>query len=262
MRSLALALAAAALVACGSPAPEISRGVGPGAMTSAPRFVDLDPHDWTDRSPWNYPVHGVDVSRWQGDIDWNRLRASGAAFAFIKATEGDDHADDRFAANWRAAQRAGVPRGAYHFYYFCSSAADQAAWFIRNVPREPGALPPVLDVEWNAKSRTCRLRPGPEVVRTEMGVFITAVRRRYGQRPVVYVTPDFYRENELWRISGVSFWLRSVAGHPAATYPGQDWAFWQYTGTGMIPGIDGPADINVFAGSPTQWQAWVAEHRL
>ncbi len=257
MRLLAMILAAA-LAACGSPAPEVGRSVA----TSAPRFDDHEPHDWSDRTPWHYPVHGIDVSKWQGEIDWPRVRASRASFAFIKATEGDDHADDRFAANWRAAARAGVPRGAYHFYYFCSSAADQAAWFIRHVPKERGALPPVLDMEWNHLSRTCPYRPGPAVVRAEMGVFLATVARHYGQRPVVYVTPDFYRENELGRLSNVSFWLRSVAGHPSATYPGQDWAFWQYTGTGVVPGIAGAADINVFAGSPGQWRAWVARHSL
>jgi lysozyme len=75
-------------------------------------FLDSDPHDWIDRSPAHYGVHGVDVSKWQGDIDWRRVRASGAAFAFIKATEGDDHMDDRFAENWVAAGMTEIPPGA------------------------------------------------------------------------------------------------------------------------------------------------------
>lgn len=258
MRLLALALALVA-AACGAPAPEVSTR---SVATVAPRFLDHDPHDWTDRSPWHYAVHGVDVSRWQGTIDWPRVRASGAAFAFIKATEGGDHVDDRFAENWAAAGRAGIPRGAYHFYYFCRSGAEQAAWFIRNVPKERGALPPVLDMEWNHKSRTCPQRPGPATVRAEMGAFLATVVRHYGQRPVIYVTPDFYAQNELWRLNGYHFWLRSVAGHPSTTYPGQEWAFWQYTGTGRVPGISGPADINAFAGSPAQWRAWVASQQL
>ena len=95
-----------------------------------------------------------------------------------------------------------------------------------------------------------------------MAVFLDLVTRYYDQRPVIYVTPDFYRENGLGRLTGASFWLRSVAGHPATTYPGQDWAFWQYTGTGVVPGISGPADLNAFAGSPAQWRAWVARHSL
>ncbi|MBP7242639.1 GH25 family lysozyme [Amaricoccus sp.] len=258
MRTLALLACALALVACGSPTPQASRSV----TTSAPRFLDYDPHDWTERTPWHYPVHGVDVSKWQGTIDWPRVRASGASFAFIKATEGKDHTDDRFMENWRAAGAAGVPRGAYHFYYFCSSAEEQANWFIRNVPRERGALPPVLDVEWNHKSKTCPYRPAPAIVRAEMETFLAMVARHYGQRPLVYVPPDFFRENDLARMQGVTFWLRSVAGHPSAVYPGQSWGFWQYTGTGQVPGIAGEADLNAFAGGQTEWRAWLARHTL
>jgi lysozyme len=226
--------------------------------TPAPVFGDHKPHDWTEIKPWDYPVHGIDVSKWNGDIDWHAVRGSGVAFAFIKATEGGDHLDDRFAENWAAARSAGVPRGAYHFYYFCRPAHEQARWFIDNVPRERGAMPPVLDVEWVPTSRTCRLRPPPETVRAEMAIFLSEVGRHYGRRPVIYTSVDFYHDNELWRVPGHHFWLRSVAGHPSVVYPGQDWAFWQYTGTGMIPGIGGRTDINAFAGSRAQWQRWLS----
>jgi lysozyme len=258
VRLLALALAAAALTACGNPAPDVSRSVA----SPVPRFEDHKPHYWTDRTPWHYPVHGVDVSKWQGPIDWPRVRASGAAFAFIKATEGGDHLDEMFAENWRAAAVAGVPRGAYHFFFFCRTGAEQAAWFIRNVPKERGALPPVLDMEWNHKSRTCPARPDAATVRAEMGAFLAIVGRHYGQRPIVYTTPDFYRDNALAGMPGVTFWLRSVAAHPREIYPGQDWAFWQYTGTGAVPGIAGRADINAFAGSAGDWRLWLARNTL
>lgn len=244
----------AGLAACAAPAPQVSRGVA--APTAS--FIDTDPHHWTDRRPHDYPVHGVDVSRWQGDIDWARVRASGASFAFIKATEGGDMTDPRFAENWAAARRAGLPRGAYHFFYFCRPAIEQARWFIAHVPKDPSALPPVLDVEWNNESPTCRRRPPPAEVRAEMSVFLDALTRHYGRRPLIYVPPDFYRDNQLSRLTGYPFWLRSTAGHPEAVYPGQPWAFWQYTGTGGVPGIQGPADINVFAGDRAQWLRWTA----
>ena len=75
------------------------------------------------------PIHGIDVSRWQGKIDWALVRAAGTQFAFIKATEGGDHLDPRFTENWYGAAQAGVPRGAYHFMYWCRPAHEQAAWF-------------------------------------------------------------------------------------------------------------------------------------
>ncbi len=226
------------------------------AAAGFPRFDDADPHDWAGPGPWQYPVHGVDVSRYQGDIDWGRVRSSGVAFAFLKATEGGDYVDDHFSANWQAARRAGLWRGAYHYFYFCRPASQQAAWFITHVPRDAAALPAVLDLEWNHRSRTCPFRPDAETVRSEARVFLDTLTRYYGKRPVIYSTMDFFQENELWKIQGYPFWLRSVAGHPSDTYPDQRWAFWQYTGTGLVAGIDGPTDLNVFAGTPSQLSAW------
>ena len=148
-------------------------------------------------------MHGIDVSKYQGDIDWHTVRASGIDFAFIKATEGGDHTDDRFLDNWQAARAAGVPRGAYHYYYFCRPAAEQAAWFINHVPREPGALPPVLDLEWTHKSKTCRYFPDPATVRREALLFLQALTAYYGKRPIIYTTVDFYHDNELGAAAGL-----------------------------------------------------------
>jgi lysozyme len=250
-----IVLIACLLLSCGGrhhqSQPPASR-----AVAGTPRFADSDPFAWAGTVPWQYPVHGIDVSKYQGDIDWRRVRSAGIDFAFIKATEGGDHSDDRFLDNWAAARSAGVPRGAYHYYYFCRPALEQAAWFINHVPKDAGALPPVLDLEWTHTSRTCTYRPDPQTVAQEAATFLAALTAYYGRRPIIYTTVDFYRENELWRLSAYPFWLRSVAGHPSDVYPGQRWHFWQYTGTGVVSGIDGPTDLNVFAGSRAQFAAW------
>ena len=193
MRRGGLAIAGLAVfaVACTSANYDLA-GLAPqpGGRTSAPaqgpRFGDRDPHEWTGRAPWTYAVHGVDVAKYQNDIDWRALRQGGISFAFIKATEGGDRVDERFHQNWREAKAAGVPRGAYHFYYFCRPAHEQAAWFIRNVPRDPDALPPVLDMEWNPFSPTCRLRPPAAAVQAEMRTFLRIVERHYGRKPIIY----------------------------------------------------------------------------
>jgi lysozyme len=71
-------------------------------------FRDADPVDFGRHSPRKLDVHGVDVSRWQGDIDWAELRRHGANFAYIKATDGGDHLDPMFMKNWQGADEAGL----------------------------------------------------------------------------------------------------------------------------------------------------------
>ena len=249
------------LAACTSAGlQDIAPTAGPGIAAPAalnPRFGDNDPHEWGRRKPWDYAVHGTDVSKYQTSVDWSEARAAGISFAFIKATEGGDRVDDRFRQHWANARAAGVPRGAYHFFYFCRPAIEQAEWFIRNVPKEKGALPPVLDMEWNPLSPTCRIRPPAATVRAEMRVFLDRVEKHYGKKPIIYTDPGFFDENGLSAFRGYPFWLRSVAGHPTEKYGEHPFVFWQYTGTGRIPGIAGDADINVFNGPAGTWRAWL-----
>ena len=94
-------------------------------------------------------------------------------------------------------------------------------------------------------------------MQSEARIFLAALTAYYGRRPVIYTTVDFYRDNELWHLD-YPFWLRSVAGHPSDVYPGQQWHFWQYTGTGLVEGIAGPTDLNVFAGTRGQWTAFAS----
>jgi lysozyme len=229
-----------------------------GRSAHPPRFRDAKPVSFGPVTPNHYPVHGVDVSRWQGEIDWKTLHGQGARFAFIKATDGGDHLDPMFTRNWKEAEKAGVRRGAYHFFYWCRTAASQAEWFIRNVPKEKGALPPVLDVEWNHLS-ACRKRPSRTAVIEKMQVFVDRLERHYGQRPIIYTTPDFYRDNLQGSFPNHPFWLRSVAAHPSKVYPGREWLFWQYSGTGLSQGVQGQIDLNVFAGDEKAWQRWLAK---
>ena len=255
----ALLLSFLAFAACGAP---VAPPPAPPGVLFPTDFDDSDPVDFT-RSPRSYPVHGIDVARFQSDIDWNAARRAGVNFAFIKATEGGDLKDANFDQHWRGAGQAAVARGAYHFYYFCTSPEDQARWFIRNVPRTPGMLPPVLDMEWNPFSPTCaHIRPPGADVRDQMRRWLKVVEGHYGQRPIIYTTPEFYRQNGLSAFKGYDFWLRTTAKTPAEAYPGQPWRFWQYSATGVVPGIGGDVDINAFSGSRADWQNWLATRAL
>ncbi|WP_420014304.1 GH25 family lysozyme [Sulfitobacter sediminis] len=244
------------LVSCGGGGRDVPPA-DPGVLF-APNFRDADPVDFPTPRPSSFPVHGIDAARFQNTVDWNVARANGVNFAFLKATEGGDLLDPKFKDHWRGAGRAGVWRGAYHFYYFCTPPEVQARWFISNVPRVSGSLPPVLDMEWNPFSPTCAtVRPPAAEVRRQMRVWLRIVEAHYGQRPILYTTPDFYRENGLGRFRGYDFWLRSTAEHLRDSYPGQGWRFWQYSATGLIPGVSGEVDLNAFNGSREDWNDWV-----
>jgi hypothetical protein len=101
-------------------------------------------------------AYGIDVSAYQGRIDWRRVAGQQVSFAYIKASEGGDFVDRRFAANWSGARRAGVPHGAYHFFSLCTPGLAQARNFLRVVPAQPGELAPALDLEL---SGNCSRRP-------------------------------------------------------------------------------------------------------
>lgn len=223
------------------------------------RVGDRDPVRFSGRQPRSYPIQGIDAARFQNEILWDKVATRGGIrFAFLKATEGGDLLDPSFKRNWREADRAGIARGAYHFYYFCTEPEVQARWFIRNVPRSRGALPPVLDAEWNPFSPTCTKRPLGSEVRRQLGIWLEIVGDHYGQRPLIYTTPDFYEVNGLQAMRGEEFWLRSTARRPEEVYPGQPWRFWQYSATGIMPGVMGDTDFNAFNGTEEGWQTWLA----
>ena len=128
-----------------------------------------------------------------------RCRSQGANFVYIKATDGGDHLDPMFRKNWREAGQAGLKRGAYHFFYWCRVASEQADWFIRHVPRVAGALPPVIDVEYNGQS-SCKRRMSPEKRREKMQVFMDRL-----EAPLRPAADHLYRAGFLSRQSARPF---------------------------------------------------------
>jgi lysozyme len=213
---------------------------------------------FTGPYPTDFEVHGIDVSKYQGDIDWATVRRSGVEFVWIKATEGANHVDSKFQQNWAGAKQAGIARGAYHFVWWCRHPHEEVAWFKANVPNDPDALPPVLDVEATPDSKSCKRTLHREEVLADMRIMLQDMERAYGKRPVIYVTVDFYQHimhpNEF---SDYPVWVRSVKHSPPVTYPGRRWVFWQYQSDGLVPGIRGKVDRNAFAGTRAQWNAWL-----
>ena len=199
-----------------------------------------------------YPVRGVDVSHYQGKIDWEVLSAQGISFAYIKATEGSSSTDERFPENWSGAGSTGLRIGAYHFFSFESAGKTQAENFISAVEPVPGMLPPAADVEpYGAFDEVT-----PEVL-NELSIWLADVEARYGMKPVIYTTAGYYgtiRE----AFPEHDIWLRSVYGKPSGKTA---WTFWQYSDRTRLNGYDGDEafiDMNVFAGTEAEFKAYGA----
>lgn len=208
----------------------------------------------------NFAIEGIDISKWQGEVDWQAAKAAGIHFAFIKSTEGGDHLDERFAQNWQEAKAAGVPRAAYHFVYWCRPAREQAAWFRQNVPADPTALPPVLDVEWNSQSKTCPARIPTEEAREKIRYMLKAMEEHTGKKPIIYTDITFHEDVLGNAFDDYPYWVRSVAAEPQERYKERHWSFWQYTTTGLMPGVRGNVDRSVFAGTPAEWNQFLKEN--
>lgn len=231
----------------------LSAACAGGATAAQLRLADIDPHEGVARAH-AMPVQGIDVSQWQGDVDWPTVRAAGTGFAFIKATEGGDHLDPKFLQNWYGAKAAGVPRGAYHMLYWCRPAHEQALWFMLNVPYDPDALPPVLDLEWNHHSRNCPNGAPADVALEKIKIMLDVMESHTGKRPIIYTDVAFYRDVLNGELKDYNFWLRSVAAEPQEIYGDRPWLFWQFTTTGHVPGIAGSVDRNAFNGSFADWR--------
>jgi lysozyme len=196
-----------------------------------------------------YDVRGVDVSHYQGEIDWEVLAAQDLDFAWIKATEGASHTDPRFAANWAAATKTDLLVGAYHFMSFESSGAEQAAHLAAEVPATPGTLPPVIDLEFYGAFHDDR--PTPDEVHAILDPLVAGVEEHYGVPPIVYATNDAYDLYLADRYPDLPIWIRSVVWAPRLS-DGRDWTIWQYSNRDRLPGYDGVEpyiDVNVFAGT-------------
>lgn len=224
-----------------------------GAGALAAGLSDKKPHDGVAKAH-KMPVQGIDVSYFQGDIDWNKVGRAGIQFAYIKATEGTDRVDPKYRDNWKGARKAGIVLGAYHVMYWCSPASEQASWFVKNVPNEEGVLPPVLDVEWNGHSKTCPHEISRKAALAKIKVMLAAMEAHTGKRPIIYTDPKFHRDVLVGSFTDYQFWLRSTAAKPEAKYRGRDWSFWQFTTTGRVPGVTGAVDRNIYNGTMADWK--------
>lgn len=196
--------------------------------------------------PVGYEIHGIDISHYQGDIDWAALgqyqsEAYPLRFVFVKATEGGDLNDETFSKNFDAARKHGYIRGAYHFFNPSTPALKQADFFIRSVRLEKGDLPPVLDVELKGKKTG-------EQLKADVKSWLDRVEKHYGVKPILYTSYKFkmrYLSDSVF--DSYPYWIAHYYVD-SVRYEG-DWRFWQHTDVGTVPGIPKDVDLNIFNGT-------------
>lgn len=199
------------------------------------------------RNPNN--AKGVDVSHWQGNIDWAKVKGAGYSFAIMKATEGKGMVDDTLAANLQGAREAGIATGVYHFCRASDVAEAQAeaAFFISVLDGVGGlmaiTIPPILDIE------TVQATTTGEVTGISHA-WLESVEAYYGIPPMFYSYPWFADEYLESSLSKYKIWLADYNKNPPNDHCGcTEWTFLQFTDKGQVPGIAGNVDLNEFQGS-------------
>ena len=201
--------------------------------------------------PINYPIHGIDVSRYQHNIDWKAVQAMQdqevkIGFAFIKATEGLGRVDNGFRRNWFNAKKALMPRGAYHFFISSKSGKAQAENFIETVNLSKGDLPPVLDIESaNGASVTD--------IQQRAIDWLLMIENHYKVKPIIYTNIDFYENFLDGKFDDYPLWIAHYyeKKKPRIT---RKWILWQHNEKGRVNGIDAFVDFNVFNGDSTAFK--------
>ncbi len=197
--------------------------------------------------PEGYEIHGIDISHYQGKIDWELLtnamiKGCPVRFVIIKSTEGSSRLDENFRENFNQARDFGFIRGVYHFWSNKSTAREQAYYFLDQVHLTDGDLPPVLDIEHKPADKSV------EDFQRDVLTWLHIVEDKYHVKPIIYT---YYKFKEQYLSAPVfedyPYWIAHYYVDKVQ-YKGK-WKFWQHTDVGKLPGIKGYVDFNIYNGS-------------
>ncbi len=194
-------------------------------------------HVWRP-SVSQFPLQGVDVSADQGEIAWPTVKARGAVFAYLRATDGDEGRDPRFASHWQETAAAGLRRGAMHRFSLCRLARDQATNFLSTVPRDPDALPPAVELTFEG----CAARPDRAVVVREVATLLKTIESHTGKPTLLAIDRNF---DDAYQISAIvrPLWLNKAYFPPG--YGARGWTMWRANPRRWVDGIEHPAHWDV-----------------
>jgi lysozyme len=196
--------------------------------------------------PKKYSIHGIDVSYYQGKIDWHKVKAMKddgvqIRFVFIKTSEGILNVDPYFQRNWREAAKVGLITGAYHYFIPKRSGLLQARFFLQNVKPEKGDLPLVADVEELDDVP-------PQKMRDELSKFLKEIESRTKVKPIIYTGKKFYEDYLMGYFPGYTLWIAHYDQPELALDTSNRWRFWQHSDKAKINGINHVVDFDAFRG--------------
>lgn len=190
-------------------------------------------------------IFGIDVSQYQGKIDWDNVEAIEEQFelkfVIVRATAGSNKIDLKFKKNWRNLTESMYIQGAYHYYRPDENSTDQANNFIANVKLRKGHLPPILDIEKMPKGQSMdKLKEG-------LQNWLTIVEKHYGIKPIIYTGEKYYEDFLQEDFPNYQFWIANY--NPWKEKIEDDYLMWQFTEKAQLHGIDELVDVNVFNGN-------------
>ncbi|WP_147451329.1 glycoside hydrolase family 25 protein [Corallococcus llansteffanensis] len=207
-------------------------------------------------APGKTRLQGIDISHYQPSVKWESVNKASAAFVFIKATEATSE-DTRFESYWSGAKKAGIPRGAYHFFHPKIDVQAQVESFTKRVSPDPGELPVVVDVE---EYKALYAGLSCEQAASKLRAFSQGVEKALGHKPIIYTNHEtwqksfcnhpYFRDHMLWL---AKYTLSTSEPKPPTGW--KQWQFWQYTGSGEVTGIPGTVDQSYFNGSVEELKA-------
>ena len=209
-----------------------------------------------------YEVKGVDVSEYQGEVDWDKIKSQGIDFAFIKATEGSKSKDNYFDTNFsKLKQMNDMLIGCYHFFSFETKGEEQAQNYINvvgNIEKESNLFLPIIDIEYYSYYK--KAKPSKEWVLEELQNLLNKMEEEYRLKPIIYTTMEFYNDYIKGNFEEYDLWIRDIVFNPSLNLENRKWEFWQYTGKGRLDGYKGEEkfiDLNVFNGSKSEFEEYV-----
>ena len=208
------------------------------------------PHSVTvDR--FRYPIAGIDVSKHNGDIDFNLVRDDDYQFVFIKASEGKTHRDEAFDVNYQRAVEAGLKVGAYHFFRKNRTGREQADNFLGVVSGKHFDLPLVIDLEddWGNGAMISRATALERIME------MIGILQDKGYDVMIYTNKDGYDKYYKGMLGDCDLWLCSFTSPDLM--PNLPHRFQQYSHEGTVSGVKGDVDLNVFRGSRREWHIYL-----